>query len=135
MFVKEFGLFSTTFRRVDGQEIIAPNSLLANSKLVHNLRRCNSMCVQDIFLLRGAKMIYLIYRWETTNITVSYDTPLEVIEMLHSRLKAYVQQNSREWSNVAVNIDTMEYQNALTLIIAMEREYKLYILLQWLRDV
>jgi len=41
--VKEFGLFSTTFRRVDGQEIIAPNSLLANSKLVHNMRRSNSM--------------------------------------------------------------------------------------------
>lgn len=27
--VTEFGLFSTTFRRVDGQEIIAPNTLLA----------------------------------------------------------------------------------------------------------
>lgn len=51
MFVKEFGLFSTTFRRVDGQEIIAPNSLLANSKLVHNLRRCNSMYVILVPLL------------------------------------------------------------------------------------
>lgn len=61
-------------------------------------------------------------RWETTNITVAYDTPLEVIETLQSRLRSYVQQNNREWSNVAVNIDTMEYQNALTLIIAMERK-------------
>lgn len=43
--VREFGLFATTFRRVDGQEIIAPNSLLASSKIVHNLRRSNSMCV------------------------------------------------------------------------------------------
>ena len=43
--VREFGLFSTTFRRVDGQEIIAPNSLLASSKLVHNLRRSDSMFV------------------------------------------------------------------------------------------
>ena len=43
MFVREFGLFSTTFRRVDGQEVIAPNSLLAGSKLVHNLRRSSSM--------------------------------------------------------------------------------------------
>ncbi len=43
LFVREFGLFSTTFRRVDGQEIIAPNSLLASSKIVHNLRRSNSM--------------------------------------------------------------------------------------------
>ncbi|EJD08533.1 uncharacterized protein FOMMEDRAFT_74431 [Fomitiporia mediterranea MF3/22] len=101
LFVREFGLFSTTFRRVDGQEIIAPNSLLAKEKLVHNLRRSNSM-------------------WESTNIQIGYDTPLEVVETLQQKLKAYVAQNNREWSNVAVNIDKMEYQNALTLIIAME---------------
>ncbi|KAL5513321.1 hypothetical protein ACEPAH_3720 [Sanghuangporus vaninii] len=101
LFVKEFGLFSTTFRRVDGLEIIAPNSLLANTKLVHNLRRSNSM-------------------WETTNLQVGYDTPLELIEALQSRLKAYVSQNNREWSNVNVNIDKMEYQNAMTLVVAME---------------
>ena len=45
MFVKEFGLFSTTFRRVDGQEIVAPNSILASSKLVHNVRRSGSQYV------------------------------------------------------------------------------------------
>ncbi|KAL5536761.1 hypothetical protein ACEPAF_584 [Sanghuangporus sanghuang] len=101
LFVKEFGLFSTTFRRVDGLEIIAPNSLLANTKLVHNLRRSNSM-------------------WETTNLQVGYDTALELIEALQSRLKAYVSQNNREWSNVNVNINKMEYQNAMTLVIAME---------------
>ena len=43
LFVKELGLFATTFRRVDGQEVIAPNSLLASTKLVHNLRRSKSM--------------------------------------------------------------------------------------------
>lgn len=43
--VKEFGLFSTVFRRVDGQEIIVPNSLLSNTKLVHNMRRSTSMYV------------------------------------------------------------------------------------------
>lgn len=68
-------------------------------------------------------------RWESTDIQVAYDTPLEVIEMLHSRLKAYVSQNNREWSNVLVNIDKMEYQNALTLIIAMERKWYLSFLL------
>ncbi|TFK94118.1 hypothetical protein K466DRAFT_536529 [Polyporus arcularius HHB13444] len=101
LFVREFGMFSTTFRRVDGMEIIAPNALLAGSKLVHNLRRSNSM-------------------WESTNLQVAYDTPLEVIEQLRIRLQAYVNANNREWSNVAVNIDKMEYQNAITLIIAME---------------
>jgi len=43
--VKEFGLFSTIFRRVDGQEIIVPNSLLSSTKLVHNMRRSTSMYV------------------------------------------------------------------------------------------
>ena len=36
MFVKELGLFSTTFRRVDGQDIVAQNSILASTKLVHS---------------------------------------------------------------------------------------------------
>ncbi|KAJ6621302.1 Mechanosensitive ion channel-domain-containing protein [Mycena sp. CBHHK59/15] len=99
--VREFGLFATTFRRVDGQEIIAPNALLAGSKLVHNLRRSHSM-------------------WETTNLMVSYNTPLEVLEELRVRINAYVAANSREWSNCALNIDHMDYQNAIHLIVAME---------------
>ncbi|KAJ7077903.1 Mechanosensitive ion channel-domain-containing protein [Mycena belliarum] len=101
LMVREFGLFATTFRRVDGQEIIAPNSLLASSKLVHNLRRSHSM-------------------WETTTLMVSYDTPLEVLEELRVRLNAYITANNREWSNCALNIDKMEYQNAIHLIVAME---------------
>ncbi|KAI0641891.1 Mechanosensitive ion channel-domain-containing protein [Trametes meyenii] len=101
LFVREFGLFSTTFRRVDGMEIIAPNALLASSKLVHNLRRSNSM-------------------WESTTLMVSYDTPLEVIEQLRIRLQGYVSANNREWSGVLVNIDKMEYQNAIHLTVAME---------------
>ncbi|RDB20890.1 hypothetical protein Hypma_011984 [Hypsizygus marmoreus] len=101
LFVREFGLFSTTFRRVDGQEIIAPNALLANTKLVHNLRRSKSM-------------------WETTKLTISYDTPLEIVDQLKSRINAYVQANNREWSGCNLNIDKMEYQNALHLVVAME---------------
>ena len=34
MFVKEFRLFFTTFRRVDGQEIVAQDSILASTTLV-----------------------------------------------------------------------------------------------------
>ena len=51
---------------------------------------------------------------------VSYHTPLELIEQLRIRLQAYVAANSREWSNCAVNIDKMEYQNAIHLTVAME---------------
>ncbi|TFK44543.1 Mechanosensitive ion channel-domain-containing protein [Crucibulum laeve] len=101
LFVTEFGLFSTTFRRVDGQTIIAPNALLASAKLVHNLRRSKSM-------------------WETTNLTISYDTPVEVIEQLRIKIQAYVNANNREWSGFALHIDKMEFQNAIHLICAME---------------
>ncbi|KIL00586.1 hypothetical protein PAXRUDRAFT_821485 [Paxillus rubicundulus Ve08.2h10] len=99
--VKDFGLFSTTFRRVDGQEIIVPNSLLSSTKLVHNMRRSSSM-------------------WESTTITVSYNTSLEIVEQLKQRIQAYVAANNREWSGCGVNIDKMEYQNAIDLTIAVE---------------
>ncbi|KXN90176.1 hypothetical protein AN958_04666 [Leucoagaricus sp. SymC.cos] len=101
LFVKEFGLFSTIFRRVDGQEIIAPNALLASAKLVHNLRRSKSM-------------------WESTTLTVSYNTPIEVIEQLRLKIGSYIAANNREWSDFGLNIDKMEYQNALHLIVAIE---------------
>ncbi|KAI3619617.1 calcium channel [Moniliophthora roreri] len=101
LFVREFGLFSTTFRRVDGQEIIAPNSLLASAKLVHNIRRSSSMA-------------------ETTTIMIAYNTPLEIVEQLKARIKQYVSDNSREWVSGDVLIDKMEFQNAIHLIIVME---------------
>jgi len=99
--VREFGLFSTAFRRVDGQSIVAPNSLLANTKLVHNLRRSGSM-------------------WETTKIMVSYDTPLDVIEQLRVRIGRFISDNNREWNGFNVNIDKMEFQNAIHIIIGIE---------------
>ncbi|KAG6378714.1 Mechanosensitive ion channel-domain-containing protein [Boletus reticuloceps] len=102
--VKEFGLFSTTFRRVDGQEIIVPNSLLSSTKLVHNMRRSTSM-------------------WESTTIVISYNTSLEIVEQLKQRIQAYVVANNREWSSCGVNIDKMEYQNAIHLTISIERKY------------
>lgn len=58
---------------------------------------------------------------------ISYDTSLDVIEQLKSRLQAYVADNSREWSNVSLNIDKMEFQNAIYLTIAMERMCNLYL--------
>ncbi|KAH7931249.1 hypothetical protein BV22DRAFT_1027481 [Leucogyrophana mollusca] len=99
--VREFGLFSTTFRRVDGQEIIVPNALLSSTKLVHNMRRSGSM-------------------WESTTVMISYNTPLEIVEQLKLRIQAYVAQNNREWSGCGVNIDKMEFQNAIHLTIAVE---------------
>ncbi|KAG0709774.1 Mechanosensitive ion channel-domain-containing protein [Suillus ampliporus] len=101
LIVKEFGLFSTTFRRVDGQEIIAPNSLLSSTKLVHNLRRSSSM-------------------WESTTLMIGYNTSLELVEQLKARIQAYITANNREWSGSSVNIDKMEFQNAIHLTVAVE---------------
>ncbi|KAL1747916.1 Mechanosensitive ion channel-domain-containing protein [Schizophyllum fasciatum] len=99
--VREFGLFSTTFRRVDGQEIIAPNKLLGTAKTIHNIRRSNSL-------------------WETTTLMVAYTTPMESVELLKQRIRAYMAANSREWNGSDVYIDKMEYQNAVHLTIAIE---------------
>ena len=115
--VKEFGLFSTIFRRVDGQEIIVPNSLLSSTKLVHNMRRSTSMYVASNVYQRTL----IVGRWESTTITISYNTSLEIVEQLKQRIQAYVVANNREWSGCGVNIDKMEYQNAIHLTISVER--------------
>jgi hypothetical protein len=61
---------------------------------------------------------------------VSYDTPLEVIEQLRIRIGQYISENSREWSGFNVNIDRMDFQNAIYLIIGVEREWSLDIFLR-----
>lgn len=55
---------------------------------------------------------------------VSYDTPLEIIENLRRRLEEYIADDKmrREWSSVTVNIDKMEFQNAIHLTIGMEHK-------------
>lgn len=54
--------------------------------------------------------------------TVSYNTSIEVIEQLRFKISGYIAANSREWSGFSLNIDKMEFQNALTLIVAIERK-------------
>lgn len=53
---------------------------------------------------------------------VSYNTPMDVIEQLRSKIDSYITTNNRDWSGFALNIDKMEFQNALHLIVAIERE-------------
>ncbi|PLW58181.1 hypothetical protein PCANC_00836 [Puccinia coronata f. sp. avenae] len=104
MFVTEFGLFSTTFQRVDGQVVVAPNSLLSSKKHIINIRRSGSM-------------------WETTEVMVGFETPLEIIHEFRARLRQYVIDNPREWKGgLDVNIDFMQNQNLIQLIIVMEHK-------------
>ena len=53
---------------------------------------------------------------------VSFDTPLEVLERLRKKLEDYIstEQNRREWANVSLHIEKMEYQNAIHLVVGME---------------
>jgi hypothetical protein len=43
------------------------------------------------------------------------------MELLKSKLLAYVAANNREWNNVAINIDKIDNMNSISLIVAMER--------------
>jgi len=56
---------------------------------------------------------------------ISYDTPIEVIEQLRMKIGSYITANNREWSSFGLNIDKMEYQNAIHLIVAIERTQKI----------
>ena len=62
-------------------------------------------------------------RSESTTVTVSYNTSMEVMEQIKSRVSSYVAANSRDWSGCGVNIDKMEYQNAINIIIGVERAF------------
>jgi hypothetical protein len=64
---------------------------------------------------------HLSHRWETTELQIAYDTPLQLIEALRQRINAYIQENSREWSNCNLRIDRMEYQNSIHIVIGVER--------------
>lgn len=104
MFVLEFGLFSTTFQRVDGQVVVAPNSILSSKKHIVNIRRSGPM-------------------WEITEVMVSFETPLEVLHEFRTRLRQYVLDNPREWKGgLDVHIDFISNQNLIQLIVAMEHK-------------
>jgi hypothetical protein len=47
---------------------------------------------------------------------------METVEELRSKINEFINANSRDWSGFALNIDKMDNQNALHLIVAIERE-------------
>ena len=104
MFVKEFGLLSTTFRTTVNQEIISPNALLATQKYIYNSRRSGA-------------------QWEFTMIQVGFDTSLETLEQLRTKLRAWTKENDREFGGpLDVNFNSITQQNAVELIIAFEHK-------------
>ncbi|SPO29906.1 uncharacterized protein UTRI_06184_B [Ustilago trichophora] len=104
MFVKEFGLLSTTFRTTVNQEVVAPNAMLATKKYIYNSRRSGA-------------------QWEFTMIQVSFDTSLETLEQLRAKLRAWTKENDREFGGpLDVNFNSITQQNAVELIVAFEHK-------------
>ncbi len=104
MFVKDFGLISTTFRTTTNEEVVAPNALLATSKYIHNARRSNSM-------------------WEVTSVMTSFETALATIDEFRKRLRQYVKENDREWGGgLDVNFGDVDNMNCINLVVAMEHK-------------
>lgn len=104
MFVKEFGLLSTTFRTTVNAEIVAPNAMLATKKYIYNSRRSGA-------------------QWEFTLIQVGFETSLETLDRLRSKLRAWTKENDREFGGpLDVNFNSITQQNAIELIVAFEHK-------------
>ena len=73
------------------------------------------------YILTSDSIVNAERRWESTTLTVAYDTSMETIEDLKSKISIYINTNSREWSGFSLNIDKMDYQNAIYLTVSMER--------------
>lgn len=104
MFVKEFGLLSTTFRTTVNAEIVAPNAMLATQKYIYNSRRSGA-------------------QWEVTMIQLAFDTSLESIEQLRLKLRTWVKENDREFGGgLDLNFNSITQQNAVELVVAFEHK-------------
>ncbi len=104
MFVKEFGLLSTTFRTTTNSEIVAPNAMLATQKYIYNSRRSGA-------------------QWEFTLIQVGFETSLETLDQLRTKLRAWTKENDRDFGGpLDVNFNSITQQNAIELVVAFEQQ-------------
>uniref|UniRef100_V5E9X0 EF-hand domain-containing protein n=1 Tax=Kalmanozyma brasiliensis (strain GHG001) TaxID=1365824 RepID=V5E9X0_KALBG len=102
MFVKEFGLLSTTFRTTVNSEIVAPNAMLATKKYIYNSRRSGP-------------------QWDVTLIQVSFETSLETIDQLRHKLSSFTKENDRDFAGpLDLNFDSISQQNAIELVVAFQ---------------
>lgn len=104
MFVKEFGLLSTTFRTTVNAEIVAPNAMLATKKYIYNSRRSGA-------------------QWEFTLIQVGFETSLETLDQLRTKLRAWTKENDRDFGGpLDLNFNSITQQNAIELVVAFEHK-------------
>ncbi|SJX65747.1 uncharacterized protein SRS1_10081 [Sporisorium reilianum f. sp. reilianum] len=104
MFVKEFGLLSTTFRTTVNAEIVAPNAMLATKKYIYNSRRSGA-------------------QWEFTLIQVGFETSLETLDQLRTKLRAWTKENDRDFGGpLDLNFNSITQQNSIELVVAFEHK-------------
>ena len=78
--------------------------MLATKKYIYNSRRSNA-------------------QWEFTLIQVGFETSLETIENLRSKLRAWTKENDREFGGpLDINFNTITQQNAVELVVAFEHK-------------
>ena len=75
-------------------------------------------------LVSTFKTAYGLARWETANLAIACGTSLSFVERLRSRIGRCMVENSRERNNSGVWIEKMDFQNAIHLTIAPEREWE-----------
>jgi len=97
---------------------IAPKLYIISGGVVLCKHKCSRSFLFSIWLDS-------LNRWETTNLTISYSTPLDIIEKLRSLLQRYIDDNNRDWVSFNLNIDKIEFQNAVWLIIAVQRVFEI----------
>ena len=133
-FHEQYDYLAYTFiRSCSSKNSVCSQPHFAGLTVKKSLRPMPYLQAQNLFIICGAanrcEFRYTLtsnnanaeHRWETTTLTVAYDTSMEVVESLKSKINTYISSNSREWSGFNLNIDKMEYQNALSLIVAIER--------------
>ncbi|KAI9095916.1 Mechanosensitive ion channel-domain-containing protein [Phlyctochytrium arcticum] len=103
MLVREVGVLTTVFKRLDGQLIYAPNTLVA-TKLIHNLRRSGDQS-------------------ESIELHLNFDTPEEKLKILHERMLEYVKSEPREFQNVC-DIHCADMENLSKLKVNVILKHK-----------
>ncbi|RUP47739.1 hypothetical protein BC936DRAFT_145383 [Jimgerdemannia flammicorona] len=113
------GLLATVFIRTDGQEIYAPNFILVN-KFIYNIRRSPNMGEVILTLYHSLPIASQPYSAE---IHVAFLTPTENIMELRSRLREWLQTESREFvPNLDINVLQIDDTNKITLNMFIEHK-------------
>ncbi|KAJ3015866.1 hypothetical protein HKX48_004342, partial [Thoreauomyces humboldtii] len=100
LLVEEVGVLTTIFKRMDGQLIYAPNTLIA-TKLIHNLRRSGDQS-------------------EAIEIQIDFNTPESRLRELRDRLLEFVKSEPREFvGSCDMHISEIENINKLKVNIIL----------------